>query len=169
MVDFNYMYKKYYNYICTIVSKIINDDANDIAQMAFVKLSQCTYAIHEGIAVEFLKTTAKRMACDHIRSKKFRRNFNAELKEDQEPSNEQELRDAEQEEFKEQLINFVHKKISELPENCRNVFELYYFKNMKAKEISKELGITPNTVWSHLNHARDILRMEILFKKESAQ
>lgn len=167
MVDFNYVYNKYYNYIRTIVSNMISDDPDDITQLAFIKLSQCTYAEHEGIAREFLKTTAKRMCIDYIKAKKIRRQFNAELNEHDEPSNEQEHRDAEQEEFKEQIVNFIHKKIAELPDNCRNVFELYYFKNMKAKQIAKELKITPNTVWSHLHRARNTLRMDGLFKRSA--
>lgn len=167
MADFNYIYKQYYNYIRAIVSRIIKDDANDITQMAFFKLSQCTYANEEHIAKEFLKTTAVRMAIDYLKARQRKSKIIKELPPDYEASDEQQTRDAELEEFKQAAIKYIFNKIAELPEATRKVFELYYFKSMKAKQISKELGITPNTVWSHLSHARDTLRMEILFKKDA--
>jgi RNA polymerase sigma factor (sigma-70 family) len=170
MVEFNYIYNTYYNYIRAIVSKITHEDGDDIAQMAFVKLSQSKYALseHEGIAREFLKTTAKRMSITYITDKKRRSNFNLELPDDGYGlSDAQAQQDIELEVFKEQLIDFVHKKIAELPDACRQVFELYYFKNMKAKQIAQELGIAKNTVWVHLHHAREALRIEALFKKNA--
>jgi RNA polymerase sigma-70 factor (ECF subfamily) len=169
MVDFDYMYKKYYNYIRAIVSRIIHADANDITQMAFVKLSQCTYATHESVAKEFLKTTAKRMSIDYLNEQKRKRVTFNQMKLDLglDESNEQDEKEKEASRNLEELMYFIHKRIAQMPEVMRKVFEMTYFDGLRARQISKELNITRNTVWSHLHHARLALRKEVLYKKDA--
>lgn len=169
MVDVSLMYKEYYNYIRAIAGRIIRGDANDIASAAFYKLSQCSYATNEAIAKEFLKTTAIRLSLDYLKAEKRRMANLERMKVDlclhEEPTNEQEEKDAEMANLHAEVIKFIHDRIKELPERTRQVFELYYFEQKKPDQISELLNIKRHTVWSHLNNARTILRMEILFRQ----
>ena len=52
----------------------------------------------------------------------------------------------------------VQKLLSKLPESERTVVTLYYLGEMTAKEISKFLGVSVNTITSRLRRARERLR-----------
>ena len=49
----------------------------------------------------------------------------------------------------------VQKLMAKLPESERTVMVLYYLGEMDCKEISKFLGVSPNTIKSRLRRARD--------------
>ena len=54
----------------------------------------------------------------------------------------------------------VQKLMAKLPESERTVMVLYYLGEMDCKEISKFLGVSPNTVKSRLRRARERLKNE---------
>ena len=54
----------------------------------------------------------------------------------------------------------VQRLMAELPESERTVLVLYYLGEMNCKEISKFLGVSPNTVKSRLRRARERLKNE---------
>ena len=54
----------------------------------------------------------------------------------------------------------VQKLMAQLPESERTVMVLYYLGEMDCKEISKFLGVSPNTIKSRLRRARERLKDE---------
>ena len=66
-----------------------------------------------------------------------------------------EQREAEGTEYRYEI---VQKLLSKLPESERTVITLYYLGEMTAKEISKFLGVSVNTITSRLRRARARLR-----------
>ena len=56
--------------------------------------------------------------------------------------------------------NLAKKLLQQLPESERTVVTLYYLGDMKAKEISKFLGVSVNTIKSRLRRARKRLQDE---------
>ena len=56
--------------------------------------------------------------------------------------------------------NLAKRLLQQLPESERTVVTLYYLGNMKAKEISKFLGVSVNTIKSRLRRARKRLQDE---------
>lgn len=52
----------------------------------------------------------------------------------------------------------IHDAIRELPEGCRQVFNLYAVEDWPHKEIAKELGISESTSKSQYQRARKLLR-----------
>ncbi len=54
----------------------------------------------------------------------------------------------------------AQKLLSKLPESERTVMTLYYLGEMTAKEISKFLGVSVNTITSRLRRARERLRQD---------
>ena len=61
----------------------------------------------------------------------------------------------------------VQKLMEKLPESERTVTVLYYLGEMNCKEISKFLGVSPNTVRSRLQRARKRLKNEELIVQET--
>jgi|SRR5699024_7274806 len=49
-------------------------------------------------------------------------------------------------------------KVKQLPERCREVFELSRIEHLSHKEISDQLGISPKTVENHIGRALKVLR-----------
>jgi RNA polymerase sigma-70 factor (family 1) len=60
-----------------------------------------------------------------------------------------------------QLAEIIRKEISALPPKMREVFELSRTKNMSHKEIAEHLGITEQSVRSHVKNALKILRVKL--------
>lgn len=52
-----------------------------------------------------------------------------------------------------ELENEIVKSIGNLPEECRTVFEMSRFDNLKYLEIAEKLGISVNTVKYHIKNA----------------
>ncbi|MDR1652910.1 MAG: RNA polymerase sigma factor [Prevotellaceae bacterium] len=55
----------------------------------------------------------------------------------------------------------LHKMISELPDNCRTVFNLYAIEDYSHKEIAQMLNIKEVTSRSYFFRAREILKTKI--------
>ena len=68
-----------------------------------------------------------------------------------------EKRDAETAETRREI---VQKLLQKLPESERTVMALHYLGEMTCETISKMLGVSPNTIKSRLNRARNRLRKE---------
>ena len=68
-------------------------------------------------------------------------------------------------EQREKVVNEQHREVvnqllQKLPESERTVVTLYYLGNMNCEDISKFLGVSPNTIKSRLHRARKRLRKE---------
>lgn len=170
MVNFNYIYKTYYNYIRSIVRNIINNDPDDIVQMAFYKLSQVEIN-DEQHAKALLITTAKNMSIDFLRKQKRERmNINKmvnDLSMREEPFTEQEQSVADLAQIHTDVIDFIYQEIKRLPNAQRTVFELY-LRGMKPIDIAAHLNLSGQTVRNYLQIAREKLKIEILFNKKDA-
>jgi len=59
------------------------------------------------------------------------------------------------------LLNLIEQEIAELPKKMRQVFELSRQKHLTHKEIAEELGISEQTVKSHLHHALKLLKSRL--------
>lgn len=55
----------------------------------------------------------------------------------------------------------LRKALSELPEQCRTVFQLSRFEELKYREIAERLGIAEKTVEHHMGKALKLLRLKL--------
>ena len=60
-----------------------------------------------------------------------------------------------------QLADIINKKIELLPPKMREVFQLSRFHNLSHKEIAEQLGISEQSVRSHVKNALKILRIRL--------
>ncbi|BDD11873.1 DNA-directed RNA polymerase sigma-70 factor (plasmid) [Fulvitalea axinellae] len=63
-----------------------------------------------------------------------------------------------------ELYGEMDKVIDDLPERCREVFELSRFSGLTHKEIAKELGLSPKTVENQIARALGKLRARLSAK-----
>ena len=59
------------------------------------------------------------------------------------------------------VIKAIYTAIETLPDQCRRVFEMLYFEDMKYPEIAEVLGVTENTVRSQKRRAITLLRAKL--------
>jgi RNA polymerase sigma-70 factor, ECF subfamily len=52
--------------------------------------------------------------------------------------------------------------LSELPEQCRTVFQLSRFEELKYREIASRLSISEKTVENHMGKALKLLRIKLV-------
>lgn len=60
-----------------------------------------------------------------------------------------------------ELETIIHKAIENLPEQCRQVFIMSRYHNLKHEEIARKLDISVNTVRTHIGRALNKLRTEL--------
>jgi RNA polymerase sigma-70 factor (ECF subfamily) len=61
-----------------------------------------------------------------------------------------------------ELETRLHKAINELPEQCRNIFYMSRFDELKYREIADELGISIKTVEAQMGKALKVLRKKLI-------
>ncbi len=59
--------------------------------------------------------------------------------------------------FSDETALIIDRIIGSLPEQCRRVFEMSRFESMKNDEIAVKLGLTENTVRSHIYRALQLI------------
>jgi RNA polymerase sigma-70 factor, ECF subfamily len=60
-----------------------------------------------------------------------------------------------------ELENKLHEALNDLPEQCRLVFQLSRFEELRYREIAGKLGISVKTVENQISKALKILRMKL--------
>jgi len=61
-----------------------------------------------------------------------------------------------------QLNEQLSNALRELPEQCRTVFQLSRFEDLKYREIATQLGISEKTVENQMGKALRLLRMKLV-------
>lgn len=65
--------------------------------------------------------------------------------------------------YEEELRESLQQAMSELPEQCREVFQLSRLKGLKHKEIAALLNLSPKTVEVHIYRALKVLRKRLQY------
>ena len=61
-----------------------------------------------------------------------------------------------------QLNEQLSNALRELPEQCRTIFQLSRFEDLKYREIAVQLGISEKTVENQMGKALKLLRMKLV-------
>jgi len=61
-----------------------------------------------------------------------------------------------------ELEEKLHKALAELPEQCRTIFQMSRFEELRYREIADRLGISPKTVENQMGKALKILRVKLV-------
>ena len=61
-----------------------------------------------------------------------------------------------------ELENKIHSALNELPEQCRTIFQMSRFDELKYREIADKLGISVKTVENQMGKALKLLRQKLV-------
>jgi RNA polymerase sigma-70 factor (ECF subfamily) len=150
-------YKGMYSYACIILKD--EAEAEEIVQGVFVRIweKQATLQIETSLKA-YLYKMVYNDCMNYIKHKavviKFQKEKTYTMKNEQD-SAEGKVAAAQ---LNEQLSNALR----ELPEQCRTVFQLSRFEDLKYREIAGQLGISEKTVENQMGKALKLLRMKLV-------
>lgn len=150
-------YKGMYSYACIILKDEV--EAEEIVQNVFVRLWEKQNSLHIETSLKaYLYRIVYNDCMNRIKHKavvlKFQKEKMYAMKNEQ--SNAEDRVASAQ--LKEQLSNALR----ELPEQCRTIFQLSRFEELKYREIAAELRISEKTVENQMGKALKLLRMKLV-------
>jgi RNA polymerase sigma-70 factor, ECF subfamily len=153
--DYENVFKTYYQGLCRYASTWIDnkEDAEEIVQNTFVKLWEKREERVIEISIKsYLYKSVYHSVVNNLKHQKMKRQFIEMNKQNQEAPMASEQLQAKE------LTQKIEKAINNLPEQCRLVFRLSRFENLKYKEISNVLNISIKTVENHMGKALRLMR-----------
>ncbi len=167
---FDILFKENYAALCNFAFRIIGDlkDAEEIVEDAYLYLWQNhdTIIVKESVK-SYLYQVVHNLAVnrlEHYRTKKYSTNKLASATEWKFIHNTYTVNDTliQRLEAKETEV-LIKQTIENLPEKCREIFQMSRFQNMSNEEISEKLNISQNTIRVQIFNALKIIK-EVLKK-----
>ena len=164
---FKRIFNSYYPRLLRFAQEYVgNNDAEDVLQDVFLTLWEKKTALRVDTNLNaYLLTLVKSQCLDFLKHKKVADRYLANqmtVQQQEAAFNYYAMSKFEPEQMDiESLERLAEKAISELPDQCRKVFELSRYEGLKYKEIAQRLGISVKTVESHMSQALKILRVTL--------
>lgn len=151
---FHHFYPALYNFTKKLTSD--PEEAKDIVSHTFQKLFERNKLFETETNIKaFLYITARNNSLNYLNSQKTKTNRQREYA--------REMSDDEllvyDYEIMERLVDKVDAAIENLPERCRDIFKLLYYKQLKPAEIAELMDISVDTVYVQKNRAIKALRL----------
>lgn len=149
-------YKRLHAYACTILKD--EDEAEEIIQNIFVRLWEKRERIEELQSVNaYLYRAVYNDCINHLKHEKVKISYKNHI-----------LYTNKETDYHSQSSNKVYqleerlrKALSELPEQCRSIFQMSRFEEMKYREIADKLGLSVKTVENQMSKALKIMRIKM--------
>ncbi len=157
---FRFFFDKYYIDLCNLVNLYINNEAiaEEIVQDIYIYF----WVRKENIQIEssvkaYLLRASKNKSLNYLRNEKTKLGVHEKLRKVTEttyemPSN---LLDARQ------LREIIENAVKNLPEKCREIYQLAKVNEMSYKEIAEKLGVSVKTVDNQMGIALKKLREQL--------
>ncbi len=158
-----YFYKQHYQPLCYFAIRLIEDEpeAKDIVAECFVKLwkKHADFKTAENIKA-YLYISCRHVCLTYLRDL-GRRTASQQLYFEQlEQDGDSILNEIINAEF----FRLLDLEVKQLPEKCREVFNLIYFEDKKTDEIARQLDLSVQTVRNHKSRALELLKTAFLKK-----
>jgi RNA polymerase sigma-70 factor (family 1) len=145
-----------YNYAYTILRN--ESTAEEVVQQVFFKIWEKRESLpDETLLKAYLYRAVHNESLNAIKRQKVRSGYQMYAV----SSTEQAFDNASGKVHMAELQQELHKAMNELPEQCRTIFQMSRFEEMKYKEIADELNISPKTVENQMGKALKILREKL--------
>ena len=150
-------YKGMYSYACIILKD--EAEAEEIVQNVFVRLWEKQNSIQIETSLKaYLYRMVYNDCMNHIKHRavvlKFQKEKTYAMKNERDNS--------EDKIASTQLNEHLSNALRELPEQCRTIFQLSRFEDLKYREIAVQLGISEKTVENQMGKALKLLRMKLV-------
>ncbi len=155
----------YYQPLCHLSLFYLADDeeAKGVVQEAFVKLWEVRHELNPGSNLRnFLFTLVKNSSLNILKRRQILLKHHEKIRA-MEMHYQYESLSRLQDNYLEfnELRDKIDAAVKKLPEQCRLVFELSRFEELKNSQIADKLGLSSKTVEAHLTKALKILRREL--------
>ena len=158
--QFEVLFKTHFQHLCNFALQYVEDldTAQGICQKVFITLWEKREDIDpEKSLKSYLFTSVKNRCLNHIRDQKKYRSKVLDL----DCADFDIISEEEDKAGIEELQVKIEAALAELPEKCRQVFEMSRFQQMKYREIAEELDISQKTVEAHMSKAMKSLRSSL--------
>jgi RNA polymerase sigma-70 factor (ECF subfamily) len=144
---FDHLFNEYYTQLQYFAERLIGnrEEAQDIVITAFRKFWTIKDNFQTANNIKaFFYITVRNQSLDYLR---YRQRFN-EVKKEYESHllSADELKQSDHLIIETDLIDRIYQEVQKLPNRCREIFILTYFKGLKTKEIASELQISESAV-----------------------
>lgn len=156
------IYHHFYQSIFTFCKYIVPlSEAEDITSETFLRLWKTRDKWDSITNVRaFLYVSARNVCFDYLRFQKTRTSNQKELAYLLENEHDHILYS----EIEAEIIKQVKKEIENLPENCKEVFRMYFFEGKKNPEIAEKLSLSDKTVRNLKSLAFKVIKTNIFVK-----
>lgn len=157
---FEMFFKTYYQPLCNYAYTFIHDkdEAEEIVQSAFLSVWEKRHSLDIKTSLKsYLYTMVRNTSLNVIKHEKIKQKYVGEALAVEERSYESVTQSVLSAELEER----IYQAMDVLPEQCRLVFKLSRFEELKYAEIAEQLDISVKTVENHMGKALKIMREQL--------
>jgi RNA polymerase sigma factor (sigma-70 family) len=140
-----------------------NEDANDLAQEAFLRMHKFQQSRQLSNARAFLYKTANNLVVDQIRRAKVHEKYLSSemLPDESDEENGKLAPSAERTALAERELDQIYKVVDKMPEKVRRAFLMHRAKDLSYSQIADEMDVSNSMVEKYIVQALKILRKEM--------
>lgn len=140
-----------------------NEDANDLAQEAFLRMHKFQQSRRLDNARAFLFKTANNLVVDQMRRASVHDKYLSfeRLSEQSDEENDKFAPSAERTVSAEQELDRIYKVVNQMPEKVRSAFLMHRGKDLSYSQIATEMDVSTSMVEKYIIQALRILRKEV--------
>ena len=158
--SFEQLFRAFYPRLCAYARTILsdNDEAEEVVQSLFCRLWEQRATLEVTTSVQaYLFRAVRNASLNQIKKVQIRDAYKTMNLEEinQNPEVQTDLATTED------LRQRIEKAIADLPEQCRLIFKMSRFEELKYREIADSLGISVKTVENQMGKALKILRFKL--------
>ena len=158
---FEQMFKTHFNRLHAYAFTILRDEiqAEEMVQQVFFKLWERNENLSlTGSISSYLYRAVHNESLNYIKHQKVRSNHQLNVA----YSMKNEVEHPAKKIMASELEKKIHSALNELPEQCRTIFQMSRFDELKYREIADKLGISVKTVESQMSKALRLLRVKLV-------
>jgi RNA polymerase sigma-70 factor (ECF subfamily) len=150
-------FKNLHAYACTILKE--ETAAEEVVQQVFVKLWERSKGLSiSGSVAAYLYRAVYNESLNHLKHQKVQSHYQQHIHHTMKNENDAAGKKLSLKELEDKLS----KALNELPEQCRTIFQLSRFEELRYREIADRLGISVKTVENQMGKALKILRTKLV-------
>jgi len=158
---FEQMFKTYFKRLHAYAFTILRDEtqAEEMVQQVFFKLWERNENLSlTGSVSAYLYRSVHNESLNYIKHQKVRSNHQLHVA----YSMKNEVEHPAKKILAGELEKRIHSALNELPEQCRTIFQMSRFDELKYREIADKLGISVKTVENQMGKALKLLRVKLV-------
>lgn len=158
---FEKVFKTYFRNLHAFAYTFMKDDiiAEEIVQNVFFRIWEKKEQLQIDDSLKaYLYRSVHNESLNHLKHLKIKNSFQLQYSGNMESSNQ----DASNQMMAAELENDIQKAISELPPQCRTIFQMSRFEQLKYQQIADQLNISIKTVENQMGKALKVLRSKLV-------